>query len=62
MGDQTTIVIDKKVREEIKKFGYKEETYNDIIKRLIQIAEKTAFFNRQERILKEERFVLLDEI
>ncbi|MEM3563496.1 MAG: hypothetical protein QXR19_09720 [Candidatus Jordarchaeaceae archaeon] len=37
--DLTTIQLSKTVRERLKKLGKKGETYDDIIKRLIEIAE-----------------------
>lgn len=36
MKDITTIVIEKIVRDNLKELGKKGETYNDIIKRLIE--------------------------
>jgi len=39
MNDITTIVIERETRDKLKKIGRKGETYNDIIKRLIENAE-----------------------
>jgi hypothetical protein len=58
----TTIQIEKKTREELKKFGRKDETYNQIINKLIQIAAIQYLHKDAKRILKEEGFVPLDEI
>jgi len=58
----TTIQIDKGTREELKKYGQKDETYDEILKRLIKLADRQLFFDRQKLILKEERFVPLEEI
>lgn len=35
---KTTIQIDEEIRDKIKSFGSKGETYNDILKRLYEIA------------------------
>lgn len=40
--DLTTIQLSKTVRERLKKLGKKGETYDDIIRRLIEIAESDA--------------------
>lgn len=58
----TTIQINKETREMMKKYGNKDETYDLIIKRLVRIADKQIFFDRQKQILKEERFVPLEDI
>ncbi len=36
MSEITTIIIEKEVRDKLKEIGKKGETYNDIIKRLIE--------------------------
>jgi len=36
MALTTTILIDKKVRDQLKEFGKKGDTYNDIIKKLME--------------------------
>ncbi len=38
----TTIQISKETREKLKKFGIKGETYDEIIKRLLKLAEKVG--------------------
>ena len=58
----TTIQIEKETREELKKYGRKDETYNQIIKQLMEIAERQLFYKKQKRILKEERFVPLEDL
>ena len=58
----TTIQIEKETREDLKKYGRKDDTYDKIIKRLIEITNRQLFYEDQKRILKEERFVPLDEI
>jgi len=41
MEDITTIVVERKVRDKLKELGKKGETYNDIIKRLIELCQKS---------------------
>jgi len=40
MGDITTVKLSKETKKELAKLGAKEETYNDIIRRLIQSYRK----------------------
>lgn len=58
----TTIQIKKETREVLKKYGRKDETYDEIIRKLVEIANRQLFYEKQKRILKEERFVPLEEI
>ncbi len=62
MGNLTTIQVEKGTREELKECGLKDETYNEIITRLINIARKHEFFSRQRSILESERFVALESV
>jgi hypothetical protein len=57
----TTIQIDKEIREKLKQFGTKDETYNDILKKIIQIAALHYLHEDAKRIINEERFVPLDK-
>ena len=61
MGDTTTIPLSKETRDLLKKFGQKDETYDDLIRRLLEIAGQIEFARRQQRILAEEEFVPLPE-
>ena len=58
----TTIQIQKETREELREFGKKGETYEQVIKKLMEIAKRVEFFEDIDRILKNEEFVSLDEI
>ena len=58
----TTIQIQKETREELREFGKKGETYEDVIKKLMEIAKRVEFFEDIDRILETEEFVSLDEI
>jgi alpha/beta superfamily hydrolase len=62
MSDTTTIPIKKSTRDELKKLGRKGETYDTILQKLIQLAEKEDFFREHLKILEEEEFTPLDEL
>jgi predicted CopG family antitoxin len=59
---QTTIQISKETREKLKKFGRKGETYDEVIKNLIEISRKAMFFNELDRITDTEEFIPLEKI
>ncbi|MHB1493734.1 MAG: DUF7557 family protein [Thermoplasmataceae archaeon] len=42
---QTTIQVSMETRERLKKIGCKEQTHNEIIKKLLEIGQKVMFFN-----------------
>ncbi len=58
----TTIQIDKQTREKLKQFGTKDETYDEIVNKLIEVAAIKLLHEDMKRILKEEEFVPLDKI
>ncbi|MHA2602499.1 MAG: DUF7557 family protein [Candidatus Thorarchaeota archaeon SMTZ1-83] len=62
MGETTTIPLTKETRDLLKRYGRKGETYDELIRRLLNVAEKTEFARRQKRILEEEEFVPLDQV
>jgi hypothetical protein len=62
MENTTTIQIGKNTREELKQFGVKDETYDEILRKMMEMARKQMFFDRQKRILKDEEFVPLGKI
>lgn len=62
MGDTTTIPISKSTRNLLKEFGRKGETYDELVRRLLNMAEEVEFAKRQNRILAEEEFIPLDEV
>jgi len=43
-------------------FGNKGQTYDEIISRLIDVAEKSEFLKEQRTILATEKFVSIDEV
>jgi hypothetical protein len=62
MGETTTIPLSKETRDLLKRYGQKGETYDELIRRLLEMAEQFEFARRQKRILEEEEFVPLDQI
>lgn len=62
MGETTTIPLTKKTRDLLKKYGQKGETYDELIRRLLQVAEQMEFAKHQKRILEEEEFVPLEQV
>jgi hypothetical protein len=63
MSEATTIPVTKDVRDRLKQYGMKGETYNDILKRLMNEVDYKAFMERQYKKLEEkDKFVSLDEI
>jgi hypothetical protein len=59
MAKTTTIPLQPETRDLLKKHGKKGETYDELIRRLVDIAEQVEFV---ERILAEEEFVPLDRV
>lgn len=62
MGETTTIPLSKETRDLLKKYGQKGETYDELIRRLLDTAEQMEFAKRQKRILADEEFVPLDQV
>jgi predicted CopG family antitoxin len=63
MSEATTIPVTKDVRDRLKQYGKKGETYSDILKRLMDAVDYETFMERQYKKLEEkEKFVSLDEI
>ncbi len=59
----TTILVEKETRERLRSLGKKGETYDQILKRLMALAEYEEFMEIQYQRLKDkEAFVSLDEI
>lgn len=63
----TTIQLEKETRESLKKYGWKGESYNDIIERLMDYCEELnleeMIQERWERLQKEkEQYLTLEEI
>ena len=63
MSEATTIPVKKDVRDRLKQYGMKGETYNDILKRLMNEVDYETFMERQYKKLEEkEKFVSLDDV
>ncbi len=63
MNEITTIPITKEVREMLKSYGLKGETYDNILRRIMKLIDYEEFMERQYKLLQEkEKFVSLDEI
>jgi len=59
----TTIPLEKETRDRLRIFGKKGETYDQILKRLMSIAEYEDFMETQyERLKDKKNFVSLDEL
>ena len=59
----TTIPLEKGTRDRLRSLGKKGETYDQILKRLMSIAEYEEFMERQyERLKGKKDFVALDEL
>jgi len=55
MSEATTIPLTKDIRDRLKKYGHKGETYNDILKRLMDEVDYESFMERQYKKLKKKR-------
>jgi len=63
MNEITTIPITKEVRDMLKSYGLKGETYDNILRRIMNLVDYEEFMERQYRFLQEkDKFVSLDEI
>ena len=59
----TTIPLAKETREHLRSFGKKGETYDQILKRLMSLAEYEGFMEKQfERLKDKEAFLSLDKL
>lgn len=52
MSEVTTIPVTKDVRDRLKQYGMKGETYNDILKRLMDEVDYKLFMERRHKNLK----------
>ena len=59
----TTIPLAMETREKLRSFGKKGETYDQILRRLMSLAEYEGFMEKQyERLKDKQAFVSLDEL
>ncbi len=61
MMSTTTIPVSMEVRDQLKRLASKGETYDALLRRLIEDAEARLLYEREKRILETEEFVPLDE-
>jgi len=55
----TTIPISAEVRDRLKRLATKGETYDALLRRLVEDAEMRMLYEREKRILETEEFVPL---
>lgn len=58
----TTISLDPETKAMLQELGRKGETYDDIVRRLIQEAGAKRLDDRWNRILEDEEFVPFEEL
>ena len=58
----TTIAVSKETKEMLRKLGEKGESYDSIIRSLIEEVGWKKLDKRWNRILKEDEFIPLDEL
>ncbi len=62
MNEITTIPITKEVRDMLKSYGFKGETYDNILRRIMKQLDIEDFMERQyKRLQKKDKFISLDE-
>ncbi len=57
----TTIPISTETRDRLKRLASKGETYDTLLRRLIESVETRMLYEREKRILETEEFVPLDK-
>ena len=61
MTNTTTISIRKETKDILRRLGSKGQTYDKVIRELLKKASVKGLDTRWNRILEEEKFVVLDE-
>ncbi len=62
MADTTTISLRKETKEILRKLGSKGQTYDEVIRELVEKASIKELDTHWNRILEEEEFIPLDEL
>jgi predicted CopG family antitoxin len=62
MSTTTTIAISYETKEVLRQLGEKDESYEDVIQKLIKEASLKKLDERWNKILKEDKFIPLDEL
>lgn len=57
----TTIPVSTQLRDRLKRLAMKGETYDKLLRRLVDDAEARILYEREKRILETEEFAPLDE-
>lgn len=57
----TTIPVSKEVRDRLKRLAAKGETYDELLRRLIEDGEMRLLYERERRILETDEFVFLED-
>ncbi len=58
----TTISLQKETKEMLRKLGSKGQTYDEVIRELIERASIKELDERWNRILRDEKFIPLDDL
>jgi len=58
----TTIAVSLETKEILRQFGEKDESYNNIIRKLIKEAGWKKLDKRLNKILENDEFISLDEL
>ena len=58
----TTIPVSKEIRDRLNGLASKGETYDALLRRLIEDGELRLLYERERRILETEEFIPLDEL
>ncbi|MBD3157887.1 MAG: hypothetical protein GF309_03770 [Candidatus Lokiarchaeota archaeon] len=59
MTETKTIPLSKEAHNRLKRYGRRGESCEEVIRRLLEIAEQVEFSEKQKKILAEEGFVPL---
>ncbi len=62
MARSTTILLQSSTKEMLRKLASKGQTYDEVIRELIERASVKELDARWNRILEEEEFILRDEL
>ena len=60
--EKTTVAVSKETKEILRRLGEKGESYDDIIKSLIEEKKIEKLDDRWNRILEEDDFIPLEEL
>jgi predicted CopG family antitoxin len=62
MAETTTISVKTETKRLLAEFGKKGDSYDQIIRRLVERASMKELDERWNRILKEDKFIPLEEL